>query len=184
MCLVLFWSACAVPVCPVPVPVPVPVLLVLVWAGCCPWLGGVGAPAGCERVSSAAADGGADLWWRPCCGAACLSLLCLAWLGLVWSVSLAVRGSRYRSVRVGRAGGGGLLAVGPAVVGSGGVSRRRGPVAGRRGVVVRCPGVWGWVPAGSPVCFCAGAGVWPGVWSGGDWAAVSGWVGLGRGADR
>ncbi len=179
VCLVLFWSACAVPVCPVLVLV-VLVVLVLVWAGCCPWLGGVGAPAGCERVSSAAADGGADLWWRPCCGAACLSLLCLAWLGLVWSgLCRRLCGGLVTGVcgSAGRAGAGCLrwgprwwgLVVCPGSGGSGGGARYRGVGVGA---------------AGSPVCFCAGAGVWPGVWSGGDWAAVSGWVGLGWGADR
>ncbi|GHD81329.1 hypothetical protein GCM10010317_104470 [Streptomyces mirabilis] len=99
----------------------------------------------------------------PSCGAARLSLLCLAWLGLVWSVSSAVRGSRYRSVRAGRAGGGGLLAVG------------WGPVAGASGCGGAVPGDVG-VGAGgfARVFLCRGPG------RVGGW----GWEGLGRGEDR
>lgn len=110
---------------------------------------------GCERVSSAAVDGGVGLWWRPCCGAVCLSLLCLAWAGLGCVVGCA--GSWCRSVREGRAGGGGSLPVGSGGDGlvvcpggggrwqglvsgcGGGGSCRRGPAGGVRrwGLVVR-----------------------------------------------
>jgi hypothetical protein len=170
------------------------VLLVVVWPGCSVrgWAGWV--LVGCERASSAAADGGAGLWWRPCCGAVCLSLLCLAWPALLWPglVWSGVVGCAGVLVRGGAGGPGGRGRVSSGGVGSGGAVWWCVPVAGS-GV-----GVWRWwvlpvglvvgsgvrgvgAGAGGFVCvfLCRGGG-WPGGWSRG-WVTR---VGRGRGGVR
>lgn len=148
---------------------------------------------GCERALSAAADGGAGLWWRPCCGAVCLSLLCLACSPLAWPGLVCVVGCAGVLVRgvCGRAGRAGWVSSGG--VGSGGAVWWCVPVAGS-GV-----GVWRWwvLPVGSGVrgvgagaggfvCvfLCRGGGGRVGG-PGGGWPGVGRVeVGSGRGADR
>lgn len=141
---------------------------------------------GCERALSAAADGGAGLWWRPCCGAVCLSLLCLACSPLAWPglCRWLCGGPRAGGVREGWAGGvglfrwGGVRWCGLVVCPGGGVWCRGVAVVGPAGGVCRwglVSGVWGRVSVGLSVCFCAGVGVagWvvPGV-GGPGWGGV------------